>query len=361
MGRSGGGGGGGHGSGGHSSGGFSGGSRSSGSFSNRSGRSGGRSSGFTWTRSSHTSSMSFTHFNGDDWSTDSFGSAPMNRNRKRTFYIGRWPLTWYGPTRLPAIIACIIIMWIMVTVGSFSCSANSSGVVHTAINSTVERSVLAASASKDVGWYTDADGDWVSSPSRIEKGLKYFYQETGIRPYVYILPNGSDASDLTSKAEELYDELFTDEGHFLLVFVDDNDGYYDCGYTGGSATKTIMDSEAIGILSDNLAYWYRCADTDEEVFSKTFSDTADDMMAATPGSTQYKSTHRFVKVAIFVIGCIIVFVVVSQVRGRQREKEEERRRQTEKILNTPLEKFGDNDVEDLADKYEEDSPIKDEG
>ena len=42
---------------------------------------------------------------------------------------------------------------------------------------------------------------------------------------------------------------------------------------------------------------------------------------------------------------------------RRKAKQDEEDKRMEDILNTPLEKFGDKDVEDLADKYEKDSPV----
>ncbi len=89
--------------------------------------------------------------------------------------------------------------------------------------STVAREALPSNAVTETGYYTDADGDWIHNQSELTAGLRKFYQETGVQPYVYILPNGesTSVSDLKSRAEALYPQLFSDEGHFLLVFCDD--------------------------------------------------------------------------------------------------------------------------------------------
>lgn len=120
--------------------------------------------------------------------------------------------------------------------------------------STVAREALPANAVTETGYYTDADGDWIHNESELVSGLKQFYRETGVQPYVYILPNGESTSvpDLKSRAEALYPQLFTDEAHFLLVFCDDGRGGYNCGYTVGSQAKTVMDNEAVSILADYL-------------------------------------------------------------------------------------------------------------
>ena len=78
-------------------------------------------------------------------------------------------------------------------------------------------------------YFTDEDGDWIHDPAKLERGLRHFYEETGVQPYVYILPNGSVRSyqELQSIAQEKYDELFTDQAHFVLVFCDDGNGRFN--------------------------------------------------------------------------------------------------------------------------------------
>lgn len=49
---------------------------------------------------------------------------------------------------------------------------------------------------------------------------------------------------------------------------------------------------------------------------------------------------------------IVVAVVVFVTLKKHREQREQEQKRTEEILKTPLEKFGDQDIEDLADKYE---------
>ena len=213
--------------------------------------------------------------------------------------------------------------------------------------STYQREKLPASAVVETGYYTD-EGGWFSNRNELEAGMRAFYRETGVQPYLYLLPNGTttSVSELTGMAEELYGELFQDEGHFLLVFCDDNNGNYHCGYTVGSQAKTIMDDEAIAILADYLDRYYNdYSISEEEIFSKSFEDTGERIMTVT------KSPAGTIAVCgTIVIAVALVFVALKK-RVEQKEKE---RRQMEDILKTPLEKFGDQDVEDLAKKYEQD-------
>lgn len=217
----------------------------------------------------------------------------------------------------------------------------------------VERAPLAATAVVETGYYTDEDGDWVHSPSKLENGLREFYRQTGVQPYVYILPNGTTTStqELGTLAEQRYDELFSDEGHFLLVFCDDGDGGFNCGYAVGSQARSVMDDAAIDVLADNLDKNYRNYSLDEEeIFSKAFADTAETIMKK--DDTVYNAVVSLVTVLVIVL----VYVAYRVVRTKKQEKERARQFQ-EELLRTPLEKFGDQDVEELSRKYEQ-APVQ---
>lgn len=213
----------------------------------------------------------------------------------------------------------------------------------------VEREALPAGAVVETGYYTDEDGDWIHDASKLESGLRAFYQKTGVQPYVYILPNGS-STDLTAFAEQQYDQLFRDEGHFLLVFCDNGNGGFACGYAMGTQVSPIMDSAAIDILADNVDKYYRNPYlSEEEIFSKAFADTADTIME--------KDDYLVGSIACIVIVLVPVLAYGGyRVFRIRRERQEREQRLQQEILNTPLEKFGDQEVEDLAKKYADDAP-----
>ncbi len=224
------------------------------------------------------------------------------------------------------------------------------------VSSSTVREKLPADAVSKTDWYTDADGDWIHNASALTRGLEEFYEKTGVQPYVYILPNGqtTSGSELTQIAEELYPELFSDEGHLLLVFCDDGHGSFTCGYCVGTAASSVVDSEALTILADELNDAYNYADSDEEVFSDAFSETGGRIMAAAEEEERGHTT-------MLVVGGVILVVAigagVAYVVRKRKAQQEEKQKQMEDILNTPLEKFGDQRVEDLADKYEKDGPV----
>lgn len=214
-----------------------------------------------------------------------------------------------------------------------------------------DREALPASATVETAYYTDEDGDWIHTASQLEDGLRSFYQKTGVQPYVYILPNGTTTStqELQQRAETLYDELFQDEGHFLLVFCDDGDGGFNCGYATGTNAASVMDAQAVNVLAENLDKRYSTYSiTEEQIFSKAFADTADTIMKKTSGPTSGDA------LLTLGVGAVILAVCVGiNLSRKKREDEERKRREQEELLSRPLEKFGDQDVEEIARKYEQ--------
>ncbi|WP_296010885.1 hypothetical protein [uncultured Adlercreutzia sp.] len=235
--------------------------------------------------------------------------------------------------------AFFLVVFLFMALGSGGCTTSSVAA------STVERTALAPGQAQETGYFTDEDGDWVHNTAVLQKGMRHFYEETGVWPYVYILPNGSvtSTSQLTDMAQQLYTQLFSDDTHFLLVFCDNNQGGFNAGYWAGSSARTVMDDEAAEVLADYLWKHYQDYNiSEEEVFSNAFADTADRIMSVTPSPWPIVAGC-----AAVIIVAVVVFVLV---RRRQQAKQREAERM-EQILNTPLETFEDSALDDLEKKY----------
>ena len=307
-------------SGGHSGGGsrssFSGGSRghsSSGSF-------GGRSSG---------SGSHFSGFSGNGFSNngrrgpDPFGPRPVR------------PII-VNPVRAPRRSGCgsgcgggclgsillLVVVLIICSVVVSSCTvsgkASSGGSSAEIQTSTIRRERLNSSSLVNVGWYTD-NLDWIRDPDRLEKGLAYFYKRTGVSPYLYLTEDvegvfDPTAAQLDTFAGELYDTLFRDEAHFLVVFQEHN-GVYNTRYVCGLEARAVMDDEACEILLDYLDAYYFGDYDDEEYFSKAFTDAADRIM-----DTKIP-TRVYVTGAAVVIGIgVLVWLVWKKLRDHREER-----------------------------------------
>lgn len=209
---------------------------------------------------------------------------------------------------------------------------------------------LSSDAASISGWYTDADGDWIHDPKRLEKGLIAFHEQTGIAPYVYILPNGSETSmpALISKAEQLYPQLFHDQAHFLLVFCDDGNGGFNCGYAMGSLVKPLMTKEKIDQLADSLNKHYGSAKTEEDIFSKTFSENASRVVPK-----QAVSPAIYVLTALLAGGLLGFWIYRIRLNSK-RLKEAHQAARIEDIMTTTYTELSADDpaFEELVKEYE---------
>jgi len=214
--------------------------------------------------------------------------------------------------------------------------------------STAAREALPAGAANETDYYTD-EVDWIGNKTKLTAGMKNFYRKTGVQPYLYLTDeiNGShNPTDAEAEAfaNSVYDTLFTDEAHFLLIFFEYGDQYH-MWYVTGSQAKTVMDDEAADILMDYVElYYYDQSLTDEEVFSKAFDRTGERIMEVTRSPW-----HR---VMIVLLGVIALGIGFAWWMKRKKQKNLEHE-QMQEILNTPLDSFGDDEAAERAKKYED--------
>ena len=251
---------------------------------------------------------------------------------------GKSPNSGCG-TAFIVVAVVLLVVLLVVALGAGSCSSADVPA------STVERTALPAGSVNETGYFTDEDCDWIHDPAKLERGLRHFYEETGVQPYVYILPNGSATSyqELQSIAEEKYNELFTDQAHFVLVFCDDNQGRFNAAYWAGAQTGSVLDDEAISIFKAYLSKNYDDMSlSEEEIFSNAFADTADRIMRVTPSPLPIVAVCG----AVIIVAVVVFVIVRRRMAAKQREAE-----RMEQILTTPLEFFADAELEDLEKKY----------
>ena len=242
--------------------------------------------------------------------------------------------------------ACLVVIFI-ICVFFFTMRTGYGGNI---TKSTVAREKLDPQYVTTTDYYYDNAG-WISSGARLESGLKHFYKETGVQPFLYITETVDGATHPTDTqmdafANALYDELFTDEGHVLVVFQEYNsDSQYFCYAVAGKMAKTVFDNEARSILFDYIDHYYYSNMDEESFFSNAFEDTADRMMTVTKSPLP--------RIIISVVGLIVVIIafVWWNKAKEQRNKEAEH---TERILNADLgEKMGSSEVDELEKKYQD--------
>lgn len=323
------GGGGGHSGGGHSSGRSSGGHRvSSGSSGRRAGSGGG-------SRGSYSGFGGPSH--GGGFYGGGFYPRPPIRN---TVFIGHGGV-------VNTIISIIIFIVVLVTAfGGFPSSKSSS--TKSIPKSTQNRERLESGVGYDNNCIVDNIG-WFDNVTKTEKSIKKFYDKTGVQPYIVL--NAYDSTLLTDTAKEeyakkWYDEHLKNESTFLYMYFAEPDTDNDVGYmayVNGKQVSSVMDSEAIEIFWAYVdKYWYSDMSTDD-MFTTIFTKTADRIM--TKSTTVADIGNNAVK----VIGVIVVFAGIIVVMVIRRKHKAEEAKETEKILNTPLN--GDSEADDLLKKY----------
>lgn len=327
MGRSGGGGGG------HSSGGFSGG-HSSGGFSG-----GGRSFGGGYSNKSNSGFGSRPHF------------SPFFY-RPRPYYYDNRPYYNRRTTIVDIVVWTIILLIVIVVIAKIGVE-----------NSSVSTNTKQREALKDVvsktEWYNDKIG-WISNRNTLITGLEDFYNLTGVQPYILFVPysenywngNSINVSNATKYLEDVYSSTFKDEGHFIFAYFQckndsksEMDGEFR--YLSGYSADTIMDNEALNIFWGYFEKnYYNTSLSLEQMISKTFSQTAKNIMSAPTNGWD------FAKVFFVIVGIVVVIVIIYKMQENKHKREKEKEEHTEKILKQPLETFG-KDTSDLEKKYNE--------
>ena len=184
--------------------------------------------------------------------------------------------------------------------------------------STIERSKLDSSLCTKVDtWYQD-DINWIHDEKTLLKGLKTFYDKTGVQPYLWITDNINgkakpNTSDFETALKSKYSELFKDEGHVIVCFMESSPSVYATYYWAGSAAKRVIDNEAGEILLDVIDSKYTSDLSDEEMFSKSFSDAATRMMKVG------RTTKQYIILAVAVVaglGIIVGFIFLLKAKRK---------------------------------------------
>lgn len=268
--------------------------------------------------------------------------------RRRTMY-GGGPGTPSGCGCLAPFILALVFLLVITIIFSFSAGGGDRSVTR----STIVREPLPKGSVIETDYFTD-ELNWIQNETTLLAGMRNFYQKTGVQPYLYITDeiNGTHQptdADVEAFGNALYDELFADEAHLLLIFFE-HEGRYATWYVSGVQARTVLDSEAMDILLDYVdKYYYYDNLSDEEFFSKAFNDAGENIM----------QVHRSPWIPVFIVLGVIVILIIAfawwQKNKKQKNLEAE---QTERILNQKFETIGSTEAEDLAKKYSVESEEK---
>ena len=160
--------------------------------------------------------------------------------------------------------------------------------------------------------------EWIDDEEGLAGELRYFYEETGIQPYIWLRAYDETLTSDDEKlafAEEWYEANIDNEGTFLFVYfaeenADEGAGYMCC--VSGGDIGDVMDDEAIEVFWEKIdAYW----DSDQEtadIFAAVYEETADEIMA---GSGDAIGIARIITTLAAVL--VLIVFAVSYIQGRR--------------------------------------------
>lgn len=195
---------------------------------------------------------------------------------------------------------------------------------------------------------------WFDNIPATSSNLQYFYDQTGVQPYIVLRRYDETLvtdADKEAYAEQWYEDNIKNEGTFLYMYFAEEDTDNDVGYmvyVNGIQIGPVMDAEAIETFWAFIdSAWYTDMSTDE-VFVYAFCNTADKIMPqdgvrnTSSNKTSSSNTSVWVNKEGLAFGgmlAVIIIVMLVFVMVLKRKQEKERAEETERILNTPLDRL----------------------
>ncbi len=254
----------------------------------------------------------------------------------------------------------IVLVFLIIALVMVGFGACSSGGGYTDYSGTViegdgiEREKLESGLCKESSQWIDDELGWLRSQSTVRNGMKDFYDQTGVQPYLIITDNingkGRDVTDSEVEAylEDIYDSLYSDEGHMIFLFDEYSESQYLRYLYVGSAAKSVMDSSAEEIFL-NLAdrYYEDYTLSDDEYFAKIFTESANVLMKDYTANT--RSRTMITVILVIAIAIVVILLIVRQIQASKTKEAEHMK----DILNTDI--GASPSQEELLKKYGGDS------
>lgn len=135
-------------------------------------------------------------------------------------------------------------------------------------------------------WIDDQAG-WLSNQDKVINAMRSFYDQTGVQPYLVIADeiNGNkdySTDDVEDYLRDLYDELYQDDGHLILLFCEPYENEYDPYLLVGEAAAQVVDTSGENIIYEAIDYWYTDSSLDDDAyFARIFVASANKLMYGT--------------------------------------------------------------------------------
>ncbi len=281
------------------------------------------------------------------------GASMMRRSRRRG--PGGGAPRGGGGGCLSGMLFPLVLVVIIVAVIVSSCAVMMSSNNDEYEGDGITRTKLEASQCKESSEWIDDELGWISSPSKVKSAMEDFYKETGVQPYLIITDNvdgkGEDLteSEVETYLDHVYESLYSDEGHMILLFVEYSPSEYLRYLYTGTAAESVIDSSAVEYILGLVDRYYTDSSmTDDEYFSTVFETAGKGLMQ------DYSERTRTTRIVIIIIVIGVILIIVLLLLRRLSESRSREAEHTKEILDTPIGDSAEN--EDLKKKYGEDDP-----
>lgn len=198
----------------------------------------------------------------------------------------------------------------------------------------------------DVG-YTYDDG-FTEGSGQTEAACNEFYSKTGIPLFFYTAREYNGAvSSCDAYTVDLYDDLFKDENHVLIAYYDNINWW--SWEIGDKVENTMPESEVERLLDKIDYYWEDYSLSNDAVLANGISSYQDDLLTVQSGGNEFAS---LLLIAGLVLLLIAVYQYISYGSDVKKYEEEAEKLKREQILSKPLETFGNQETEELKNKYD---------
>lgn len=189
------------------------------------------------------------------------------------------------------------------------------------------RTRLELASLRETPYFTDRVGWLEANRKQAEKGLRYFYEKTGVQPHLYVRSvmgyRTADRAEMDGYAQALYGSLFSDEGHLLILADEqpDREEPFLVGFAAGRMASSVMDEEALSILE---AYWKAGFAEGESLTAPQKAAAAGDVLRRTADNIMgVENSSGWVIALIVLVSLLLLLAARDFLRNWNRLKKKE--------------------------------------
>jgi len=220
------------------------------------------------------------------------------------------------------------------------------GVFLTVVSKPKEFEKINLKGTVDVG-YT-YDNGFTEGSGMTEAACNEFYLKTGIPLYFYTVKEYDKAvSTCDNYTIGLYSGLFKDDNHVLIAYYD-NVNWWSWAI-GDQVEKYMSESDVNDLLDEIDYYWDDYSLTNDQVLAKGIASYQEKLTAVKDGGNGLATLLIIAGLVLLVVG---IYRFINYGSDVKKYEEEAKKLEREIILSKPLETFGNQEVENLKDKYD---------